>query len=69
MTSMRDKAEAYAINFEHVAEGLPDQIEDARVASERALHKVSRFVRSNSSACLFGAFVVGLAFARMARFA
>ncbi len=54
---------------EQLAAGLPEKLKDARLTAERARDTTSRFVRNNTGACLIGAFIVGYAFAKVARYA
>jgi len=69
MTNMKNKTETFASDIGQLTDGLPEHVEDARVAAEQTWRAAIRFAQSNPAVCLVGAFVVGFALAKVARYA
>ena len=67
--SLEDKVKSVASEVGSFANGLPDNIEDARLAAESWRDRARTFVRQNPGPVVIGAFLVGFILAKVGRHA
>lgn len=67
--SLEDKVKSVASEVGTFANGLPDNIEDARLVAENWKDRARMFVRQNPGPVVIGAFLVGFILAKVGRHA
>ena len=67
--SLEDKVKNVASEVGTFANGLPDNIEDARLIAESWQEKARVFVRQNPGPVVIGAFLIGFVLAKVGRHA